>query len=80
VVVFGEAAWKIEQEIAALKGSGRSPTIRRCDDLEQAVSAAAEIVEPGDVVLFSPGGTSFDAFQDFADRGEQYTLWVNTLQ
>ncbi|HBX69626.1 MAG TPA: UDP-N-acetylmuramoyl-L-alanine--D-glutamate ligase, partial [Chloroflexi bacterium] len=43
------------------------------------VQAVAEVVEPGDVVLLSPGGTSFDAFRDFAERGEQYRLWVNEL-
>ena len=51
----------------------------RCEALDQAVAAAAEVVEPGDVVLFSPGGTSFDAFRDFAERGERYRLWVNEL-
>ena len=50
-----------------------------CQDLAQAVEAAAEVVEPGDVVLLSPGGTSFDAFRDFAERGEKFRLWVNEL-
>jgi UDP-N-acetylmuramoylalanine--D-glutamate ligase len=30
-------------------------------------------------VLLSPGGTSFDAFKDFEERGEAFKNWVNAL-
>jgi UDP-N-acetylmuramoylalanine--D-glutamate ligase len=78
VILFGEAAELIRKAIDLHKGTSiRSVTHRR--DLKQAVHAAAELVKPGDVVLLSPGGTSFDAFRDFAERGEQYRVWVNEL-
>jgi UDP-N-acetylmuramoylalanine--D-glutamate ligase len=47
--------------------------------LQQAVACAAERAVPGEVVLLSPGGTSFDAFRDFAERGEAFRTWVNQL-
>jgi len=78
VILFGEAADLIEQAMPA-PGSSRPYSLVCCKNLEQAVQAAAEIVEPGDVVLLSPGGTSYDAFRDFAERGEQYRKWVNAL-
>lgn len=78
VILFGEAADLIERAIRS-QASERPYTLARCEDLRQAVQAVAEVVEPGDVVLLSPGGTSFDAFRDFAERGEQYRLWVNEL-
>ena len=31
----------------------------------------------GDVVLLSPGGTSYDAFKDFAERGDGFRGYVN---
>jgi UDP-N-acetylmuramoylalanine--D-glutamate ligase len=77
VILFGEAADLIAEAIGAPGGTLRS--MSRRETLEQAVQAAAEVVEPGDVVLLSPGGTSFDAFRDFAERGEQYRKWVNQL-
>jgi UDP-N-acetylmuramoylalanine--D-glutamate ligase len=78
LILFGEAAGLIEKAIHSEQGPGPS-SIAKCDDLEQAVKVAAEVVEPGDIVLLSPGGTSFDAFRDFAERGEQFRLWVNEL-
>jgi UDP-N-acetylmuramoylalanine--D-glutamate ligase len=47
--------------------------------LLEAVQIAARLVMPGDVVLLAPGGTSFDEFRDFEDRGEAYKKWVMAL-
>jgi len=74
VVLFGEAAGLIR---AHLDDAGRpqrvAPTrITQVEGLEQAVEAAAKLARPGDVVLLSPGGTSFDAYQDFAERGDHF--------
>jgi UDP-N-acetylmuramoylalanine--D-glutamate ligase len=73
VILFGEAAGKIAGAI----GSGKAVTL--CSNLEQAVAAAARVVEPGDVVLLSPGGTSFDEFSDFEERGECFRRLVMQL-
>jgi UDP-N-acetylmuramoylalanine--D-glutamate ligase len=76
VVVFGEAANLIEKAVAA---AGRGVDLRRAKDLQEAVTRAAEAAESGDVVLLSPGGTSFDEFRDFAERGEAFRKWVQEL-
>jgi UDP-N-acetylmuramoylalanine--D-glutamate ligase len=78
LILFGEAAGKI----AAAVGEGRTDlnfSIDVCTGLEQAVNMAARVVEPGDIVLLSPGGTSFDEFRDFEDRGEAFKRWVLNL-
>jgi UDP-N-acetylmuramoylalanine--D-glutamate ligase len=41
-------------------------------DLEQAVSLAQSLSEPGDVVLLSPGAPSFPRFVDFQHRGQEF--------
>jgi UDP-N-acetylmuramoylalanine--D-glutamate ligase len=76
VVLFGEAAGKIRK---ALSESGADSATSLCETLEQAVARAAELAESGDVVLLSPGGTSYDAFKDFAERGERFREWVSAL-
>jgi UDP-N-acetylmuramoylalanine--D-glutamate ligase len=79
VVLFGEAADKIQ---AALTGAAASPrpfTLGRVAHLQQAVQQAAQVAEAGDVVLLSPGGTSFDEFKDFEERGANFRLWVQKL-
>ena len=79
VVVFGEAADLILESLGRF-GSGKSQAVvHRCDSLKEAVQKAADVAEAGDVVLLSPGGTSFDEFIDFAERGERFRLWVQEL-
>jgi len=79
VVLFGEAAEKIASALAATSGGVPAYTLDRCRNLEAAVQAAVRRVEPGDVVLLSPGGTSFDEFNDFEERGEAFRKWVSAL-
>jgi UDP-N-acetylmuramoylalanine--D-glutamate ligase len=81
VVLFGEAAGLIETALtdaAAAAGAPGAP-VARCADLPAAVRAAAELAQPGDVVLLAPGGTSFDAYKDFAVRGEHFRRLVEEL-
>jgi UDP-N-acetylmuramoylalanine--D-glutamate ligase len=53
--------------------------ITQVQTLEEAVEAAARVAQPGDVVLLSPGGTSFDAFKDFEERGDRFKELVRRL-
>ncbi len=80
VVVFGQAAEKILSALGNFGGGQKRPySVQRCDGLQEAIRQAAEVAESGDVVLLSPGGTSFDQFSDFAERGEWFKTWVQEL-
>jgi UDP-N-acetylmuramoylalanine--D-glutamate ligase len=37
------------------------------------------VAQSGDVVLLSPGGTSFDVYRDFEERGEHFRHLVQAL-
>lgn len=85
VVLFGEmgpmVAEKVKIESEKLKGEGRTFNFQFSilNSLEEAVIEAHRLARPGDVVLLSPGGTSYDAFKDFAERGDRFREWVNAL-
>ena len=48
----------------------------RAATLAEAVAQARLHAMPGDVVLFSPGCSSFDMFKDFEDRGDQFRALI----
>ncbi len=75
LVLFGEAASIIQTALP----SEANCTLDICAGLAQAVQTASQRVSPGDVVLLSPGGTSFDEFVDFAVRGERFKQLVSAL-
>ncbi|HLO32909.1 MAG TPA: UDP-N-acetylmuramoyl-L-alanine--D-glutamate ligase [Anaerolineales bacterium] len=79
VVLFGEAAEKIQKTMDWLGLCEKRFTLERVGGLHEAVLKAAEAAESGDVVLLSPGGTSFDEFKDFVERGERFREWVQEL-
>ena len=79
VMLFGEAAGKIEKMVNSLGAREKRFTVTRADHLHEAVLKAANVAKSGDVVLLSPGGTSFDEFKDFAERGECFRTWVQEL-
>lgn len=73
VVLFGELGpalrARLDRQVAA------TPV----DTLAEAVAVAYDKADPGDIVLLSPGGTSFDAYSDFVERGEHFRLLVREL-
>jgi UDP-N-acetylmuramoylalanine--D-glutamate ligase len=79
LVLFGEAAHLIAEAIGKPTPGMRPYTIDLCEGLQEAVRCAAQHATPGDVVLLSPGGTSFDEFKDFEDRGKRFKQWVKEL-
>jgi UDP-N-acetylmuramoylalanine--D-glutamate ligase len=79
VVLFGDAAEKVKSYIDNMHFAEMKFSLLVCEHLHDAVVKAHEIAEPGDYVLLSPGGTSYDEFKDFEERGEKFKLWVSQL-
>jgi UDP-N-acetylmuramoylalanine--D-glutamate ligase len=61
------------------KYTGGTSHVTRVQTLDEAVTLAAQLAQSGDVVLLSPGGTSYDAYNDFAERGEHFRRLVAAL-
>jgi UDP-N-acetylmuramoylalanine--D-glutamate ligase len=88
IVTFGEAGPMIARLFdgrTAAEAMGNEveravlESVTETGTLEEAVEAAAVVSRAGDVVLLSPGGTSFDAFGDFAERGSRFRKLVACL-
>lgn len=79
LILFGEAANLIHYALINFEGSDPAYPIWKVDSMEQAVKKAAEVAENGEAVLLSPGGTSFDAYRDFEERGEEFRAMVEAL-
>ena len=80
LILFGEAAGLIEQAMQMAERTERVCEIHQAGTLEGAVELAARLAQPGDVVLLSPGGTSFDAYRDFVARGGHFRKLVQALE
>jgi len=50
-----------------------------CQTLEEAVAVAQDRASEGDVVLFSPGTSSFDMFRNYGERGQIFKTAVQQL-
>jgi UDP-N-acetylmuramoylalanine--D-glutamate ligase len=72
-VLIGEMAERIRDEWAPQVDCHLSGS------LPDAVSLAARLSSPGDVVLLSPGTSSFDMFKNYAQRGEVFREEVRRL-
>jgi len=66
VILFGEARDKIGSFIEGITDTGWS------ENLKDALEKAYESASPGDVILLSPGCSSFDSFANYKERGNYF--------
>ena len=75
----GDTAKAIEDAVRESSEYKGCPEIIRCADIAEAVKLAHEKTLSGDVVTLSPACASFDAFPNFAARGNYFKELVNKL-
>ncbi len=75
VVVFGEAAGEFETLLSSLRGL----SLHRAGDLEASIAVGLSLAHEGDVLLFSPACSSFDAFANFEERGNAFKSILRSL-
>jgi len=74
VVLIGEMQQKM---LAAWSGS---VACHPAGDFSEAVALSRKLAQPGDVVLLSPGCSSYDMFENFEHRGTLFRQLVEALQ
>ena len=75
-VCFGEAGERIAR---ALEGESSALEVVRAPHLREAFSAAVAAARPGETVLLSPACSSFDEFNNMAERGRLFKDLVRDL-
>ena len=77
-ICFGEAGAMIAAVLENSPENDGRLILRRCEKMADALETAREIAKDGDIVLLSPGGTSYDAYKDFEERGNEFRSWVRS--
>ena len=81
LILLGDTAPKIE---AAVRGADNfdpdSITIINVSNMEEAVAAAREHAQRGDIVSLSPASASFGLYRNFEERGNHFKSIVNGLK
>jgi UDP-N-acetylmuramoylalanine--D-glutamate ligase len=72
VARHARAVYLIGAEGPAMADALAGLPLVRAGTLERAVAAARAAAMPGEVVLLSPGATSYDQFRDFEARGDEF--------
>ena len=73
VIVLGEISERVQKEWRHLV------SMTAVNSLENAVSKAAFYAKEGDIVLLSPGCSSYDMFNGYEQRGDDFMHWVKQL-
>ncbi len=79
LILCGTTAEKIDKCIRNYEGYNGTPEIIHCENLSAAVHKAHEVAITGDIVTLSPACASFDAFPNFAARGNFFKEVVENL-
>ena len=72
IMLIGSSREKLQQSFRPLPS-------QLCADLDDAVQRAYDTAVAGDVILLSPGCASFDAYRNYAERGEAFRRAVMEL-
>ena len=84
-ILIGQTAPQIADAIRnainkrATSDKQRATKLEFANTLAEAVQSANRLAEPGDVVLLSPACASYDMFENFEQRGQEFISLVQAL-
>ena len=78
LILMGQTSTKIKKAVEE-NMTNEGIEIIQCDTLKEAVDAAKQVAQKGEIVLFSPASASFDMYKNFEERGDKFKSIVNSL-
>ena len=80
VILFGQLTDLLSEYLAIGGTTGKLRTTQsKATNLAEAVEIASAMAVSGDIILLAPGGTSYDAYDDFAERGDHFRSLVKDI-
>lgn len=81
LILLGDTAPKIEKAVVEAENYNENEiTIINVTNMEEAVEAAVNHAEKGDIVSLSPASASFGLYKNFEERGNHFKAIVNALK
>ncbi len=80
LILLGDTAPKIEQAVRNADNYDGTIKIINVTNMEEAVAAAVENTQSGDIVSLSPASASFGLYRNFEERGNHFRSIVNGLE
>lgn len=74
IIAIGEAQPMIQEQLKSVV-----PNFKTAEDMNHAVRSAKEVAKRGEVVLLSPACSSFDMYDNYEHRGNEFKKAVNRL-
>jgi len=78
VICTGESGPLLARAVRGAR-QGSKPSVAETPNLAEAIQLAAKRAHPGDVVLYSPGAPSFDAYSNYVERGRHFADLIQAL-
>jgi UDP-N-acetylmuramoylalanine--D-glutamate ligase len=76
LIVMGEAKERIKSVLEEVC----KESVQTASTMEEAVRSAYQAASPGDIVLLSPACSSFDMYNNYAERGEDFRRAIGNLK
>lgn len=79
IILYGQNSDMIEKALSD-ECEDIKYSVFRANDYAEAVLLAKSLAQPGEIVILSPAGTSYDHFRHFEERGKLFKKLVSDLE